>query len=301
MENLSDDDPTFDNFGDFEVENDEFEKNEEKTISTALELMKGQMYFDAATLWSELCEHRVKKYGELGYECADIYLYYAQSLLRHSQSKDEIFAKFNKAVNQKLGGDDDIDPEDEDNDIIAVSFQIAEKIYLQALASKKYPMDESGIRSKLFNLYEYWGDFYLENDNFDDAIKEFEKCLVYGKDDRLKAHIHMQLSTAYSHLADTPRSVAEFENALKALEKQEEKLKDDLMETQSLISDLRDRVVELKDDLVLAEKKKVEELELNKRIEESKTGEATVLIPRKKDEKRKLEDNDDTSNKKIKN
>jgi TolA-binding protein len=93
----------------------------------------------------------------------------------------------------------------------------------------------------------------------------------------------------YSH--ESQEGIKHYELAQKALEESVTSLSDKLKDTKEILTDLNERIVEMKEDFkIQQEKEKEEELKKAKQTSTS-TSEVHVLVPRRKnDAKRKIDE-----------
>ena len=163
------------------------EFNEKETLEEALELVKEKRYQDAADLFSELSEYRSVKYGEESYEVAEIYYLYGDSLLSHALSSDVLFNKLNEGLEKKIENKSSkiLNSEtnlDEDLEACWRSLEMARIIYTREIEKTLTPSEFKNIQQKLFLVILRIGEFLVEQDEFEEAIKEYESCLKYTND-----------------------------------------------------------------------------------------------------------------------
>lgn len=195
------DEPKFVEYENEDQENQEPEEEKKideidlvKLLLKAKDAEKQNKYNEAADFYSEICQARSKIYGEDSYEFADIILLYGEALLKHSQSKEVILAKFNKAIEKKMKVEEndpieDVveDDEEEVMDIIIGSFETAKKIYLNCYEKKLFPLDDKFLCTKISRVHKNIAEFHFEGDNFMEGIEEYQKALKFAVDENDKA------------------------------------------------------------------------------------------------------------------
>jgi TolA-binding protein len=93
----------------------------------------------------------------------------------------------------------------------------------------------------------------------------------------------------YTH--ENQEGIKHYELAQKALEQSVASLSDKLKDTKEILTDLNERIVEMKEDFKIQQEKEKEEEELKKAKQTSTSTEVHVLVPRRKnDAKRKIDE-----------
>eukprot|EP01080_Neovahlkampfia_damariscottae_P008766 gene8766-714_t len=275
---------------------DEQEFNEKESLKEALELAKEKKYQEASDIFGEISEYRSVKYGEESVEVADIYYLYGDSLLSHALSSDVLFNKLNEGLEKKIENKSStiLNVEnnlDDDLDTCWRCLELSRLIYLREFEKTMTPLQRKNLEQKLFLVILRIGEFLVEQDEFKEAIKEYESCLKYTNDQNDIADIHVQISMSYMYLHQNKKGIEHYEKAQEALQKKKSTLETQLKTTSEILTDLSERLIEMKEDSIIQEekeKKEKEEEEKKKEIENS--GSVNVLVPRRKEKKRKVDE-----------
>jgi len=209
------------------------EEEVDEQFKTAKQLFNEGKYYDASQILCDVLDFKVKKYGDLGLECAPSYYYYGRSLYLSAAG----------TLQEKLGGAEEDDDQDdtEETESLEIAWEVLD-------AARVIYSKQDNCLQQLADVHNALYEVSIESGN--DGIEDATKCVeitsqITPPQPRSLAVAHYTLALALFSANRKDESKVNFRKAIEILSIYISTNPPDIDEVKGVLSDLKETVAEL--------------------------------------------------------